>query len=194
MQLHRRMIGREVQCAKVVALGFRFRTKGNGEAQLAEDVADLVYDERDWMQRTLPAATGRHGRIERGDPRGRRLRRRKCIKGFLDGVLQFIERLARNFLVAVLLHLGDRALQLREARVFQRVQLTLDGIETRGGISGGHERQHFRSEPVDQCVVFSELHRRSRERRSEAKSDVGSRLGTIGEGPTSDGRRPPNST
>src|SRR3989449_5835169 len=44
------MIAREVQREEIVALGLRLGTHGAGEAQLAEDIADLVHDLGDEMR------------------------------------------------------------------------------------------------------------------------------------------------
>ena len=55
----RRMVGREVERAEVVPLGLDLGADGAGEAQLAEDVADLVDHLGDGMQSAPPRGGGR---------------------------------------------------------------------------------------------------------------------------------------
>ena len=62
--VERRVIVREVERVEVIALGLGFGAHGAGEAQLAEDLADLVHDLCDQMQAALPAGAARHGQVQ----------------------------------------------------------------------------------------------------------------------------------
>ncbi|HLQ58477.1 MAG TPA: hypothetical protein VK113_03100, partial [Gemmatimonadales bacterium] len=62
--VERRMVFGEVQRVEVVALGLGFRPDRAREAQLAEDVADLVHDLSDEVQPAAPLAPAGHREIE----------------------------------------------------------------------------------------------------------------------------------
>src|SRR3989475_5092473 len=64
------MITREVQREEIVALGLRLGTHGAGEAQVAEDVADLVHDLGDEMAAAVPGGAAGHGEVETCDGTG----------------------------------------------------------------------------------------------------------------------------
>ena len=58
------MIGREIERAEVVPLGFGLRSHGAGEAQPVEDLDDLLGDPGDGVLAADPAAAARHGEID----------------------------------------------------------------------------------------------------------------------------------
>ena len=140
MQLHRRMIGREVERSEVIPLRFGFRTEGDGKSELTEDLADFVDHERDRVQRASPHATRRHRRIERRGAGDRRLSCHEHVERLVNVLLERIERsaggtpiLGRQF--------AKRALQRGQSVVLSRVELPLGDIEARVGF-----------EPVKQCA------------------------------------------
>ena len=69
MQIHGRMVRREIQRAEVVPFGFRFGAGDSREAELAKDVFDLFDDERDGMLRAAPLMASGHRGVRR--PRAR---------------------------------------------------------------------------------------------------------------------------
>ena len=58
------MVLGEVQRIEVVALGLDQRPHRAGEAELVEDLADLIHDLRDEVQPAGPAGTAWHGEID----------------------------------------------------------------------------------------------------------------------------------
>ena len=69
LRVERRMVFGKVQCVEVVALRLGFRSDYAREAQLAEDVADLVHHLRDEVQPAAPLAPARHGEVDVGQTR-----------------------------------------------------------------------------------------------------------------------------
>src|SRR6266550_7135600 len=57
------MIGREVESREVVPLRFRLRPEGDCEAELAENLLDLLDHEGDGVLRAEPLAAARHREI-----------------------------------------------------------------------------------------------------------------------------------
>ena len=80
VQFHGRMIRREVERTEVVPFGFRFRAERDREAELAEDLADLIDDQCHRMERALPFASRRHGRVEGAGGSARGLARREGVE------------------------------------------------------------------------------------------------------------------
>jgi len=64
VQIERGMIGREVESREVVPFGLGLRTQCDCEAQLAENVLDLVDHQRDRMLRAQPVPPARHCEID----------------------------------------------------------------------------------------------------------------------------------
>ncbi len=93
VQVHRRMVGREIEGAEVVPLGLRLGAHRDGEAELAEDGDHLVEHTGDRMERADPAAPARHGEVPLGAARrpGRR-RELRLPRGErrLEGLLELV--------------------------------------------------------------------------------------------------------
>src|SRR5947207_5019114 len=83
VRVHRRMIGREIQRAKVVPLRLDEGAERDGETELAEDVHDLFDHERHRMFRPVPHVARGHRQIERvatGRPTARQFTSARLVR------------------------------------------------------------------------------------------------------------------
>ena len=64
VQVHRRVIGGEIEGKEVVPVGLDLRAQGDGEAQPPEDLRDFIDDRRDGMYRPDPSAPRGHGEVD----------------------------------------------------------------------------------------------------------------------------------
>jgi hypothetical protein len=87
------MVAREVERAEVVPVGLGFGAQRDGEAELAEDVLDLVHDERDRVFGAQPLSAARHCQVSLGLRASSVLcqRSRTSVDRFLDQRLGFID-------------------------------------------------------------------------------------------------------
>ena len=162
VHVHRRMVRREVERLEVVPLALRLGPHRDREPELAEDRADLVDDRRDGVHRADPAAPRGHREIERGPATGGcRLARGERVERLLDGALQAVERDAR---VASILgrQRAQRALQLAQPRVLQRVELPLGVVEPHGRIERVEQRARVVREPLGLSEIVGEKHETGR--------------------------------
>ncbi len=111
------VISREVERREVVPLGLGLRPEGDREAKLAEDVGDLVDDERDRVAPTRPHGAGGHRQVLgwlRRSPR--RKRHSSLLEQGVDGRLGVVGALAR--LAAIVWRQGRQQLhELLQATV-----------------------------------------------------------------------------
>jgi hypothetical protein len=86
LRVERGMVLGEVQRVEVVALRLGFRSDDAREAELFEDVADLIHDLGDDVDAAAPLAPARHGEIDRGETRHAAL---ELALARCDGALEF---------------------------------------------------------------------------------------------------------
>src|SRR5437867_12367056 len=93
LRVERRMIFRKIERVEVVALGLRLRTDGAREPQLEDDVADLVDDLRDNVERTAPLPAAGHREVDVGERRGATL---EIALALFDGALEVVLQRVRS--------------------------------------------------------------------------------------------------
>ena len=131
--IHGRMVLGEVERGEVIALGLGLRPDGAGEAELVEDLADLVHHLGDEVETAPPLGAPRHREVElAGDARGR-----------LERPLVGRERLLELALQGVRGRAGGLALRRGELR---------DGREDLGERTA-LASQNFRLEVLEPAVV-----------------------------------------
>ena len=67
LRVERRVVFGKVQCVEIVALGLGFRAHHAREAELFEDLADLVHDLRDDVHPAPPLTAAGHREIDGGE-------------------------------------------------------------------------------------------------------------------------------
>jgi len=85
LRVERGVVFRKIQRVEIVALGLGFRADDACEAELFEDVADLVDDLGDEMQATAPLRAGGHREVHIGEPRRGALQR---LLALFDGAFE----------------------------------------------------------------------------------------------------------
>jgi len=86
LRIERRMVFGEVQRVEVVTLGLGFGADDTGEAELFEDVADLVYDLGDDVDAAAPLGPAGQREIDVGEGCGAAL---QVALAIFDGALEF---------------------------------------------------------------------------------------------------------
>jgi hypothetical protein len=158
VQLHRGVVGGEIERPEVVPLRLGLGAERDGETQLAEDGADLVDHEGDGMEGAGPVVARGEGAVPRGVRGAGDLSRGEVGEGGIEGALQLVEQLARAPLVERGGHGGHLALEAGEALVLEGVQRTLDRVQPLRGVGMVQERQALLLEGFGERGEFGQFH------------------------------------